>query len=761
MLAHRLSPQHYQQLVDQGWRRSGRFLYRPANSRTCCPQYTVRLDALAFAPDREQRRTMARMARFLETGSVSAAAAAVEVGGGGGGSGGNQGPCAMDEDGDGGAPQQQESSELLQAHLQRALQHALAAVLLLSSSSAASPPPALPAARVLPLAPHSHGSRAAPKGTVFTSPSVLAVVAALQSKQPRAPKKQQQQGDEAAAAATATAAATTPKKRQRGGAGGAGGAGAGCGSPTSLSSPRLDPGEVAVRVAAVLNGGESAGGGGGDNNLAALPAGLCAVAAPTGHLNFVREEVGEGGMEERRQKDKQPASRQHQQRRSSAAAAIDAAPPPSPPSSRHHRLYRLVVETVPSTFDEESFALYVRYQASQHGDDPDSLTRDSYRRFLVDTPLFYARPAEGGGGGAGAGAATPATAGQQQPSSFTSERGYAADDAQAFAPAPRGYGSYHQRYRLVPVSDDDSASKGGGGSAQQAAATKLVAVAVVDVLPGCLSSVYVFWDPDYAHLGLGRYTALREIEWVRRGLLFPNAAVVAAAAAAGGGGGSGASAAATHPPPPAFHPLNPRHYYLGYYIHSCHKMRYKGDYAPSELLCHETGAWVPLTDAARRAIEGGAAAGGAGGGDGGSSSPLYQYVALGRVPALAAVASPNPEWSLTVPAVAREPAGAAVPQASVDAQLVVLPGGGGGGRGSGGALRVARWASVRALLMRAGVDAASVERRLREWIAHVGVGTAAGMAEMMGELRGGGGGGGGGGGDGDSDEEEEDDDEEE
>lgn len=28
-----------------------------------------------------------------------------------------------------------------------------------------------------------------------------------------------------------------------------------------------------------------------------------------------------------------------------------------------------------------------------------------------------------------------------------------------------------------------------------------------------------------------------------------------------------------------------RYYYMGFYIHSCHKMRYKADYAPSDLLC--------------------------------------------------------------------------------------------------------------------------------------------------------------------------------
>jgi arginyl-tRNA--protein-N-Asp/Glu arginylyltransferase len=42
----------------------------------------------------------------------------------------------------------------------------------------------------------------------------------------------------------------------------------------------------------------------------------------------------------------------------------------------------------------------------------------------------------------------------------------------------------------------------------------MMQVGVVDVLPSCLSSVYCFYDPDYRHLSLGKYTALAEIAWV-------------------------------------------------------------------------------------------------------------------------------------------------------------------------------------------------------------------------------------------------------
>jgi len=37
-----LSPEHYQELIDRGWRRSGSLLYLPDASRSCCVHYTIR-----------------------------------------------------------------------------------------------------------------------------------------------------------------------------------------------------------------------------------------------------------------------------------------------------------------------------------------------------------------------------------------------------------------------------------------------------------------------------------------------------------------------------------------------------------------------------------------------------------------------------------------------------------------------------------------------------------------------------------------------
>ena len=97
-------------------------------------------------------------------------------------------------------------------------------------------------------------------------------------------------------------------------------------------------------------------------------------------------------------------------------------------------------------------------------------------------------------------------------------------------------GLYHQQYRLGGV---------------------LIAVGVVDILPSGLSSVYLYYDPIFSQkfVPMGKYAILKEIEYTRQTLKLP-------------------------------------YYYLGYYIESCRKMRYKAEYRPSELLCPTFYRWV-------------------------------------------------------------------------------------------------------------------------------------------------------------------------
>ncbi|ESQ40481.1 hypothetical protein EUTSA_v10013820mg [Eutrema salsugineum] len=168
------------------------------------------------------------------------------------------------------------------------------------------------------------------------------------------------------------------------------------------------------------------------------------------------------------------------------------------------RKLKLEMRLKRSSFDPEEHELYKRYQLKVHNDKPGHVVESSYRRFLVDSPLIYVQP----------------SGDEKVP--------------------PCGFGSFHQQYRVDG---------------------RLIAVGVVDILPKCLSSVYLFWDPDYAFLSLGKYSALQEINWVRENQV---------------------------------HCPTLQYYYLGYYIHSCSKMRYKAAYRPSELLCPLRFRWVPF-----------------------------------------------------------------------------------------------------------------------------------------------------------------------
>lgn len=165
------------------------------------------------------------------------------------------------------------------------------------------------------------------------------------------------------------------------------------------------------------------------------------------------------------------------------------------PEKLYVKRQNLEIRLKRSTFDPEEYELYRKYQIKVHNDTPDRVTESSYKRFLIDSPLIFVQ-SNGDG-----------------------------------SVPPCGFGSFHQQYLVNG---------------------KLVAVGVIDILPKCLSSKYLFWDPDLAFLSLGKYSALQEINWVKENQI---------------------------------HCPSLQYYYLGYYIHSCNKMRYKAAYRPSELLC--------------------------------------------------------------------------------------------------------------------------------------------------------------------------------
>ncbi|KAF9247186.1 arginine-tRNA-protein transferase [Melanogaster broomeanus] len=71
LVASQLSCAVYQKMIDRGWRRSGSYCYAPDLRRSCCPQYTIKLDALAFKPSRSQRKLVNRWNRFICDGGDS------------------------------------------------------------------------------------------------------------------------------------------------------------------------------------------------------------------------------------------------------------------------------------------------------------------------------------------------------------------------------------------------------------------------------------------------------------------------------------------------------------------------------------------------------------------------------------------------------------------------------------------------------------------------------------------------------------------
>ncbi|CAF1231171.1 unnamed protein product [Adineta ricciae] len=162
----------------------------------------------------------------------------------------------------------------------------------------------------------------------------------------------------------------------------------------------------------------------------------------------------------------------------------------------------------------ESHSVYQRYQMAIHGDASSACSFSQFKRFLSESSLKKDCP--------------------RIPSSKVPSC---------------GYGSFHMLYYLNG---------------------KIIACNVLDILPGGISSVYFYYDPDLGFLKLGVYSALKEIELTRR--------------------------LAREVP-------EIKDYYLGYYVHTCVKMRYKGQYKPSYLLCPETYTWhriekcVPLLNA--------------------------------------------------------------------------------------------------------------------------------------------------------------------
>ncbi|KAL0964185.1 hypothetical protein UPYG_G00320390 [Umbra pygmaea] len=410
MWSHTMTVQDYQDLLDRGWRRSGKYVYKPIMSKTCCPQYTIRCHALNFHPSKTHKKVLKKMSKFLTKGDM---------------------------------PTEQCDGEPMDSLCEEGV----------------------------------------PRGPAVGCQALLEspVVTAIQTEVGEDPTPAQLE--------TAREPAPTPKP----------GVGPDPGRPPCRKAKDLRrERRVQKEQKRLQEGGDLL------TSETVLP------SQPKSLEEFIQESLPNSPLHrlEVRLVRSNPPSSQFK-------ASFDASyqvyklyqmaihhDPPDKPTESQVRLVP-VNDADPqfSSTYEQSAALYARYQMAVHGDAPSECKESEFRRFLCDSPLEAETSPEG--------------------------------------PEP-GYGSFHQQYWL------DS---------------RLVAVGVVDILPTCVSSVYLYYHPEFASLSLGSYSALREIAFTRQ-----------------------------------LQKQSPKlcYYYLGFYIHSCPKMRYKGQYQPSDLLCPETYEFVPI-----------------------------------------------------------------------------------------------------------------------------------------------------------------------
>uniref|UniRef100_A0A8B9IW10 Arginyl-tRNA--protein transferase 1 n=1 Tax=Amazona collaria TaxID=241587 RepID=A0A8B9IW10_9PSIT len=412
MWAHSMTVQDYQDLIDRGWRRSGKYVYKPIMNQTCCPQYTIRCQALHFQTSKSHKKVLKKMLKFLSKGDASKVVS---------------------------------EEEPMDSHIEDAV-----------------------------------ACDFAYKGESHVSQSELTPLSVDHTE--RVENEDQHTGEE---------------KEE--------------GNVQKVESDSLQlhadketpvPGEPS-RSAKVVHAPPKPGKG------ADLSKPLCRKAKDIRKERKLQKLLQnqtcavEGSQ---LQATDQVLLLQNSKSKPNQPKTIEDFIFVSLPDDAQHKLE---VRLVPASFEDPQFkssfnqsaTLFAKYQMAVHKDTPSECGENEFTRFLCDSPL----------------------------------------EAENVPNGPEcGYGSFHQQYWLDG---------------------KIIAVGVIDILPYCVSSVYLYYDPDYSFLSLGVYSALREITFTRQ--LHEKA------------------------PDLCF-------YYMGFYIHSCPKMRYKGQYRPSDLLCPETYVWTPI-----------------------------------------------------------------------------------------------------------------------------------------------------------------------
>jgi len=460
----------YQDLLDRGWRRSGKFLYKPEMESTCCPSYTIRLKVDAFVPTKEQKRVQRRIQRYMDgtyDGSRTVGNRPKEDKiKSRGSSSSTENMFATTEKPETSAstkgPSITVNSKIAEVdgtakNISSKIDDAVKVCVEIGELPADINFPRTAVKKVT--ADMKKKLKGVSRDLEYTSSVSFQIAAILRRK--LVPENIKSACD---------ISLEVKGQKER--------------------SHEVSPMVIAEKLASNLEMSEGLSG--------------FLVKACNGHLNFMSLSGSEDSVQNFHGEAFPVKECDILSTRKTGSDCKRDKSFDNNKSCQHHEKHRLEIRTKRSVFDPEEFALYKKYQIRVHKDKPKEVNESSYRRFLVETPVIFVPPGNDN-----------------------------------LAP-PCGFGSFHQQYLIDG---------------------KLVAVGVVDILPRCLSSKYMFWDPDLAFLSLGKYSALEEIKWVREAQkLCPTL----------------------------------QYYYLGYYIHSCPKMRYKAAYNPSELLCPVRYQWIPF-----------------------------------------------------------------------------------------------------------------------------------------------------------------------
>ncbi|XP_029416587.1 arginyl-tRNA--protein transferase 1 isoform X2 [Nannospalax galili] len=447
MWAHSMTVQDYQDLIDRGWRRSGKYVYKPVMDQTCCPQYTIRCRPLLFQPSKSHKKVLKKMLKFLAKGEISK------------GSFEDEPMDSTMEDAVGGdfalinkldlkcdlktlssdlkASIESEEKKKEKSSKKEGSNELIDPQVIEEKLGSGEPSHSIKV----------HRGPKPGKGADLSKPPCRKAKEMRKERRQLKLRQQAPAGAFEGLQAPGQPASSLPKAKSN--------------QPKSLedlifeSSPENASHKLEVRVV-----------------RSSPPSPQFKATFQESYQVYKRYQM-----------------------------VIHKDPPDKPTVSQ--------VRLVPVSFEDpefkssfsQSFSLYVKYQMTIHQDPPDECGKTEFTRFLCSSPLEAEHPANG---------------------------------------PECGYGSFHQQYWLDG---------------------KIIAVGVIDILPYCVSSVYLYYDPDYSFLSLGVYSALREIAFTRQ--LHERTSQVS-------------------------------YYYMGFYIHSCPKMKYKGQYRPSDLLCPETYIWVPI-----------------------------------------------------------------------------------------------------------------------------------------------------------------------